>query len=202
MLNLWTIGWNVDRLQHGYQHYWDAPIYYPARDTLALSEPLPLAGWLAWPIWSNPFGPIAVYNTLLWLFLTFNGWCTCRFLRRLRLAPLAAVAGGAMMCLLPIVHWQLGVLQLVSLWAVVWTLAALRKAVLRCRVRDGVHLGAAFACTYLLCSYVGLMLSMILLCSTPFWFGRRWRDRRWWLSCGTAVLTVVLLLGPVVHAAA
>jgi hypothetical protein len=103
-----------------------------------------------------------------------------------------------MMCVLPIVHWQLGVLQLVSLWGVVWTVAALRKTGLRCRVRDGVHVGVAFACTYLLCNYVGLMLSMILLCSTPFWFGRRWRDRRWWLSCGTAVLTVILLLGPVV----
>ncbi len=203
MLNLWTIGWNVDRLRHGYQHYWDAPIYFPVRDALALSEPLPLTGWLAWPIWDRPFGPVAVYNLLLWLFLTLNGWVTCRFLRRMRLARWAAVAGGAMLCLLPIVHWQLGVIQLVSLWGVVWTLAALRQAGQRCRARDGVQLGLAFACTYLLCSYVGLMLSVLLISATPFWFGRRWRhgrwrQRRWWLCCGVALLTATLLTGPVI----
>jgi hypothetical protein len=36
LLNLWTLGWNVDRLGHGYQGYWDAPIYYPTRGTFAL----------------------------------------------------------------------------------------------------------------------------------------------------------------------
>src|SRR5690349_7977848 len=37
--NLWTLAWNADRLAHGLHGYWDAPIFYPARDTFALSEP-------------------------------------------------------------------------------------------------------------------------------------------------------------------
>lgn len=197
MLNVWTIGWNVDRMRHGYRDYWDAPIYFPIRDALALSEPLPLAGILAWPVMGQQFGPIAVYNLLLWLFLTLNGWIACRLLKRLRLSSWAAVAGGAMLCLLPIVHWQLGVVQMVSLWGVVATLAALRRVGQRCRLRDGIPLGIAFAATYLLCSYVGLMLSILLILATPFWFGRRWRSGRWWLSLGVALLTAGVLSGPV-----
>lgn len=197
MLNVWTIGWNVDRLRHGYQHYWDAPIFFPIRDALALSEPLPLAGILAWPMSGHLFSPVAVYNLLLWLFLTLNGWITCRFLKRLRLASWAAVAGGAMVCLLPIVHWQLGVMQMVALWGVVGTMAALRQVGQKCRIRDGIQLGIAFAVTYLLCSYTGMMLSVLLICATPFWFGRRWRQGRWWLGLGVALLTAALLIGPV-----
>ena len=41
LFNLWTIWWNADRLRHGLKDYWDAPIFYPERDTFAFSEPQP-----------------------------------------------------------------------------------------------------------------------------------------------------------------
>ena len=40
LLNSWIIGWDADRLRHGLAGLWDAPIFYPYRDTLAFSENL------------------------------------------------------------------------------------------------------------------------------------------------------------------
>jgi len=198
LLNLWTIGWNVDRLGHGYRGYWDAPIYFPTRHVLALSEPQLVAGWLAWPLWRQVPTPVAVYNTLVLMFLTANGWAACALLQRLGVSGPAAVLGGALMTLLPLVHWQLGVLQLVSLWGICWTLSAVHAAIRRGRIRDGVHAGVAFSCTYLLGRYFGLMLSILLLLCVPWWCGRRMLAVRFWRAGGAALLTAALLLAPVV----
>jgi hypothetical protein len=198
LLNLWTIGWNVDRLHHGYRGYWDAPIFYPTRGTLALSEPQTVAGWFAWPLWQLLPSPASVYSVLLLLFLTLNGCVGYTLLRRWNVAWPVAVSGGAMITLLPIVHWQLGVFQLVSLWGICWTLCACHTALRRRRVRDGLHVGLAFSCTYLLCCYFGLMLSILLLLCLPFWCGRRLWDWRLWRCGGVAAATAAVLLAPVI----
>jgi hypothetical protein len=198
LLNLWTLGWNVDRLGHGYQGYWDAPIYYPTRGTFALSEPLTAAGWMAWPLWQLLPGAVSVYNVLLLLLLALNGWVTCQLLKRLGVVWPAALAGGAMVGLLPLVHWQLGVFQLVSMWGICWTFYALHGAFRQRRLRDGLHLGLAFSCTYLLCCYYGLMLSLLLLLCAPLWCGKRLLEIRFWGCCGVALVTAAVLLGPIV----
>ncbi len=40
LLNTWTLAWDADRLRHGLQGLWDAPIFYPYPNTLAYSEHL------------------------------------------------------------------------------------------------------------------------------------------------------------------
>ena len=198
LLNLWTIGWNVDRLNHGYRDYWDAPMYFPARGTLALSEPQTVAGWFAWPLWRLFPSGVPVYNLLLLLFLALNGWVGCALLKRVGVIWPVALTGGSMLTTLPLVHWQLGVFQLVSLWGICWTLCACHGLMRHRRLRDGVHVGLAFSCTYLLCCYYGLMLSILLLVCIPLWCGRRLLHGRVWLCGGVALLTTAVLLGPVV----
>ncbi|MCA9224028.1 MAG: hypothetical protein KDA47_00380, partial [Planctomycetales bacterium] len=41
LLNAWTMWWNGQAAEQGFSNYWDAPIFYPERDALAFSEPLP-----------------------------------------------------------------------------------------------------------------------------------------------------------------
>ena len=197
LLNLWTMWWNVDRIDQGYHDYWDAPIRYPTSGSFALSEPQPATGWIAWPLWHSLPGTAWVYNTLLILYLTLNGWISCQLLKRLRLAWLAAVTGGAMVCLLPLLHQQIGVFQLAALWGVVWTLLAIVRLRRRPALRHGLHLGVAFAVTYLLCSYYGLFLGMLLLCCSPLLLGRQLLTKRFWLAAATALLTAAGLVAPV-----
>src|SRR5919198_2683807 len=40
LLNTWIIGWDADRLRHGLQGVWQAPIFHPYDNTLAFSENL------------------------------------------------------------------------------------------------------------------------------------------------------------------
>ena len=34
----WVLGWDADRLRHGLSGFWDAPILFPNRQTLAFAE--------------------------------------------------------------------------------------------------------------------------------------------------------------------
>jgi hypothetical protein len=65
LLNAWILGWDADRLRHGFAGLWTAPPFYPYPDTLAYSEHLlgiavPLA-----PIYWLTGNAILVYNVAL-----------------------------------------------------------------------------------------------------------------------------------------
>ena len=66
LLNLWTIWWNSDRLLHGLKGYWNAPIFHPAEETFAFSEPQPTTILVAPVIWLTGSRVLA-YNVYLWL---------------------------------------------------------------------------------------------------------------------------------------
>src|SRR3954464_15381564 len=38
LFSSWLLGWDADRLRHGLQGFWDAPILFPSRHTTAFSE--------------------------------------------------------------------------------------------------------------------------------------------------------------------
>src|SRR5579872_563261 len=40
LLNTWILGWDADRLRHALRGWWDAPAFFPYRNTLAFSETL------------------------------------------------------------------------------------------------------------------------------------------------------------------
>ncbi len=41
LLNAFILDWDAGRTRHGFRALWDAPFYFPNRDTLSLSEHLP-----------------------------------------------------------------------------------------------------------------------------------------------------------------
>ncbi len=198
LLNMWTIWWNVEALEHFYLGYWDAPIYHPTPGILAFTEPQTVVGWAAWPLWHMLPGPASVYNVLVLVFLTLNGWVSCQLLKRWRLSWLATLAGGAMVGLLPLLHWQLGIFQLISVWGICWTLLALQRFRHAPGPAAAVHLAIAFACTYSLCCYYGLFLAILLLASAPLLLGRQLLQKNVWLWGLVSVMVAALLLCPIV----
>ncbi len=107
---------------------------------------------------------------------------------------------GAIVCLLPLVHLQLGVFQVIALGGIIWTILALERF-RRCPGPfQAVHWAAAFACTDSLCCYYGLFLSILLLICAPLLFGRRLLQKRtWWWGLAALACTMLLLL-PIVWA--
>ncbi len=195
----WSIWWNCDRVQHGHADYWQAPIFHPAPDTFALSEPLPLTA-LGLPLLAITGSRALLYNTILLLSLALNGFCGFHLLRRVRLGPAAALAGGALVEMLPFVFNELGVLQLVPLFGILLTIRQLVVFSIRPTALRGALMGLCFALTYYLCSYYGLFLAVVLPLPALWLVGRRLkRLRAWgWLVLGAALAAG--LIAPLVQA--
>lgn len=198
LFNLWTLWWNSDRLSHGLSGYWDAPIFYPARGAFAFSEPQP-THFLVAPVYWITGRPALAYNVYLLAALTLNGWSTCRLLRFWGSPRLPAWLCGAMLLLLPFVHWQLGVLQLVPLFAFIWCLYCATAFAAEPSWRWGIRIGISFGLAYLLCANYGLFFTLpFALCCTAFLSIPLLSNRQFWVGSGLGAMTALFLLVPVV----
>jgi hypothetical protein len=199
LFTTWTVWWNADRASRFFENYWDAPIFHPALDTFAFSEPIVTSVLVAPLVWISG-NRLLAHNVFLLLALALNGWAAFHLLRRARVGRWCATTGGAMIVLLPLVQNELGVLQLVPLGGILGTMFCL----LRFRQRPGairaVWMGAMFAATYLTCANYGLFLSVLLLAAAPWLLGRRWIEARTWRALPAAAAVGLLLIGPVVFA--
>lgn len=97
LFNLWTLWWDADRVPHGFQGLWKAPIFNPLEGTFTFSELLLLQGVTLSPLWLLGIPPAAIYNLAILLTLACNGLATGSLARALgaprRAALLAALAG-------------------------------------------------------------------------------------------------------------
>ncbi|MBI1310174.1 hypothetical protein GC176_02620 [bacterium] len=196
LFNVWTIWWNADCAARGFANYWNAPIFYPATNTFAYSEPQPMTLIVAPVIWLTG-SRILAYNLYLLLSLVLNGVVGAALLRVLRVRRSVALCGGAAMLLLPIVHWQRDVIQLVPLWPSLWTLAALIRLSRKPRVRTGIETGLAFGVAFLTSGHHGLFLAILLLGSAWVLPTRLRHCRTWlaWIAAAFAASLVVLPVG-------
>ena len=159
--NLWTLEWNADRFAHGLVGYWDAPIFHPARNAFAFSEPqaltaLPFSALRPW------LGAIGAYNATLLLALLLNALSARRFLRLAGVSDAAATWAGVLALGLPFALKELGVLQLTVLAP---SLLVLAELALLFRVPSGaavVRAALAFAAVLWTCVYYALLLGLLL----------------------------------------
>jgi hypothetical protein len=200
LLNLWTQWWNVDRLQHAYRDYWHAPIFYPAPSAFAFSEPQPMAGIGAALVTPLVPTPAAAYNVLVWVHLALNGWTACLMFRSWRCSWIGSLAAGLMVEWMPAVLWQLGVVQLVPVWGAVLTLMFLLRFCRRPTARAGLGCGLSAGVTYLLCSYYGLMLAVLILATLPILVRRRHLRAGPFRWVALALFAAALVAGPVIWA--
>ena len=73
LLNTWIIGWDAERLRHGLQGVWDAPIFFPYRNSLAFSENLFAIAFPVAPILWFTGNPILTYNVAFIASFAFSG---------------------------------------------------------------------------------------------------------------------------------
>ena len=165
LLNLWTLMWNAQRLAAGYQGYWDAPIFFPARGTFALADPQPATGLLFAPLYFASRNPVLAYNLVLLAFLTLNGYAAAVLAEGLLggRGTGAAVLSGLLAQGLPFVFRELGVLQLTPLFPVFFGLHSLRGLVRGQGAKAAVGLGVWTAVTFLTSAYYGLFLGVFLV---------------------------------------
>lgn len=185
LFNAWTIAWNAHSATRGMQGYWDAPIFHPVKGTFALSEPQPATLVVAPAIWWLR-SPAVAYNVYMLLSLTLNGLFTVYLMRTLRAGWIASMIAGVAMIQHPLVHLQIEVIQLMPVWGILWTFAALirlrefsilsslqsqqipegkdgpHKPHLRMVVLCGIETGVAFVAVSAASIHHGLFLSLLL----------------------------------------
>lgn len=196
LFNAWTIWWNADRLQHGFLRYWDAPIFFPEQQTFAFSELQPATLLVAPVIWLSG-SRILAYNVYLWLSLTLNGLASVWLLRLLGHRWWLSVFGGIGMLLLPLVHDQIDVLQLIPLWGTLWTWGAVRRLGERPTGGTGCAAGLAVGVSFALSIHHGLFTA-ILLIGPALVLVRHWRDWRLYLSTLAGIAVAALMILPLV----
>ncbi len=198
LFNVWTIWWNSVSATQGFQGYWDAPIFAPSREAFAFSE-TQLSTLLVAPlVWLSPT-PIPAYNVYLLASLAANGWAAARLLGGITGHRSVGIAGGLMVEMLPLVHWQLGVLQLVPLWGIIWTINALYTFGRDPGYGRGLNLAAAFIVTHLLCHHYSLFLSVLLVPAGVWLWGSRLLELRTWLKLLPALVLLAATLGPMIY---
>ncbi len=201
LVSAWAMWWNADRLAHGLDGYWQAPIFYPTDDAFALSEAMPLAGLVMAPVtWLG--GPALAHNLWLLLALVLNGLAIRGLARACGAGPPAALLTGALGVLLPFVHGELGVLALVPVFAVVWTLHATLRLARGPTWQGGVRLGAALGVTYLLCGQFAIFVTLAAVGPGAWLLGPALRSRATWAALAVAALVALLLAAPLAVAQA
>ena len=73
-LNEWILAWVAHQLPRAPAHLFDGNIFYPARDTLAFSEPLIVPALMGAPLHWLGASPVLVFNIVLMLGFALTAW--------------------------------------------------------------------------------------------------------------------------------
>lgn len=164
VFSLWNLWWVGNRVLHGFQDFWAAPIFHPAEGALTFSEPLILQGLLVAPLWIARLPPAAIYNAALLALLTLNGIFAHRLARAFGLGRLPSLFGALIAVSLPFVGKHLGVISVIPVFGVFWTLEGLVRFHRDERPRDALWACVGFLALFLASQQLALML-------LPFAFG-------------------------------
>lgn len=196
LFNAWTIGWNADRFANRFADYWNAPIFFPAHNSFAFSEPQP-ATLLVSPIVLATGSFIVGYKAYLVLSLFLNGLFAALLLSRLGYHWTLQILGGIGILLLPIIHERIDVIQLLPVWGILWFWSSLFELMERPSFSRSVWLGLSYAVCFTLCIHHSLFLTILTTLSSVVFLPKLFNwNRLLWISI--AVLMGSLMVLPLV----
>lgn len=166
-LNLWTLGWDLRQL-FGAPHTWlsgavfDAPIFHPARETLAFTDHLLLQALLVSPLYALTRDVVFCYNVLLIMSLAASAWAMWWYLRHVIDDDVGPVVGGLVWGFCAFRFSHILHLQLQALYFLPLAFGALHRIVARGRLRDGAWLGLWYGLTAVSAAYYAVIGGLAL----------------------------------------
>src|SRR5262249_1462525 len=94
VLNSWILAWDAHALFDPDLNVWDAPIFYPARNTLTFSETMFGNLWVTLPVQYLTGNPILAFNVLVLVSFVLGMYFTFILAQALTRSFLAGVAAG------------------------------------------------------------------------------------------------------------
>jgi hypothetical protein len=198
LLNSWIVGWDAERLRHGFRGVWDAPIFFPYRGTLAFSETLfGLAVFVA-PIYWITADPVLTYNVAFLLSFAIAGAGMYLLARELTGSRAAAFAGGLCFAFGPFRLAQIAHVQMVATGWIPIALWGLHKYFSTRRSGWLALFAAAWALQTVSNTYIGYFIAVpiAVVVADGLWHARGDRGRAL-IHLGAAGLLVGAMLAPV-----
>lgn len=197
LFNLWSLWWDADRVPHGFQGLWNAPIFNPLEGTFTFSEPMLLQGVALSPLWWMGVPPAAIYNLAILFTLACNGLATRSLARALGAPPGAALLAALAGVTLPYTAKVLGVLPVLPLFGTIWALAALVRFGKEGGWRPAVLAVLSFAAQFLAGQQMALLsLPFLLLAGLVALAEQRFRLRSI-ATLGALAILGALVLSPI-----
>ncbi len=161
-LNLFTLGWDLRQLFHAPASWlngtvFDAPIFHPARQTLAFTDHLLLQALLVSPVYAIWRDPVLCYNVVFVASLAASAWAMWWYLRQVLDDALGPLVGGLIWGFCAYRFSHVLHLQLQALYFLPLAFGALHRVVARRRWRDGAWLGLWFGLTALSSVYYAVI---------------------------------------------
>jgi hypothetical protein len=199
LFSIWRLAWVAHRLPRDPLHLFDANIFFPEPNTLALSDAMLLPALVAAPLMWLGTAPVVAYNLVVLASFVAAGLAAYFLARSLGASVLGAWAGGIVFAFQPyrFAHYA----QLELLWSCWIPLAfwALHRAIDTYRVRYGLWLGLFVALQAYSCLYYAVFLVTALVIIALFLSVRSGRDLRQLFKVAVVALAVaVALIAPYV----
>lgn len=186
------LDWDWFAAFHQPLRLFQAPMFFPARDTLAYGEHLFGIAIFLFPLRALGVSSLAAHNVAVILGLAFTGFAAYLLGRELAGSAAAGIAAGLFYAFLP---WRFTQLPHVNYLFAPWQ-PLLVFALLRCARRPGWKSAAMFGAVFLLNGWSNLHLfvfgSFAIALSAPLVV----RDRAQWLRMLAATLVAAALIVP------
>ena len=196
LLNVWIPAWDLHQLGRDPLHLFDAPIFYPAHNTLALSELLLVQALEMLPIVALTGNFILAYNLVVLLSFVLCGLGAYLLAREALPAPPSLIAGAAY----AYSFYRVGEYSHIQILSAQWIPFALLAFLYLWRHpqwRNAILFAACVILQLLSSFYLGLFLLVTLAFELAFLIVAEKRVPKtafWTRLAGAAVLTIVVVL--------
>jgi len=189
LFNLWSLRWTAQTLPHSWSRWWDAPIFWPGSGSYARSELQPMTGLVFGALrWIT--NDTTAYGTIVLFALALNGIAAAALARRIGSGRRSATVAGVLAQTVPFLSQQLGVVQLLMIWPVLFGLGAAMDWIRLPRPRTAAVVGVWTAVGAWTCSYHVALGCLTASAALP-WVVRRASISQWRARLGGLVLASV-----------
>ncbi len=175
-LNEWILAWVEHTLPRDPLHLFQANIFYPAKDTLAFSEPLIVPALIGAPVAWLGGSPVLVFNLLVIAGFALTAFAGYLLVLRWTADRAAALLAGATFAFNTHTLTRLAHVQALHIYGLPLALLATDRVITTARVRDGVWLAVwmivmAYTSGYLIV-FASIMVAIAALVRAGEWLPR------------------------------
>ena len=173
--SMWRLAWIAHQLPMDPARLFEANVFHPQRNALALSDPILLQGVCAAPLAWLGASPVLAYNVLVLASFVLCGLAAWALAARLTGSSAAGVVAGIVFAFAPYRYEHYFHLEILWGFWIPLGFLALHRAVESGTVRSGLHAGAILVAQALSCLYYAVYLGVTMALAGVLLV--RWHDR-------------------------